>query len=196
MSKTLYCIRHGLAEHNINYGKFGSTTFYDPNFVDTSLVKEGFDQANQLRESWKEIDDIELVIVSPLQRTLQTAIEIFKEKEVPILSLEIVREYPLGKQTCNKRSPLSILKKKYPRVNFHDFKSENDEVWLSHREETIDELNVRIDLFKQYILQRPETKIAFINHGSFIGQMKDNHIRYLDNHQEELKHCYPYVMKL
>lgn len=196
MSKTLYCIRHGLAEHNINYEKFGSKTFYDPKFVDTSLVKEGFDQARELCESWKEIDDIELVIVSPLQRTLQTAIEIFKEKEVPILSLEFVREYPLGKQTCNKRSPLSVLKKKYPRVNFHGFTSENDELWLPHREETLDELNGRIEKFKQYILQRPETKIAFINHGSFIGQLKDNHIRYLDNHQEELKHCYPYVMKL
>ena len=35
MSKNLYCIRHGLAEHNINYLKYGCKTFYDPNFVDT-----------------------------------------------------------------------------------------------------------------------------------------------------------------
>jgi len=74
----LYCIRHGIAEHNINYHKFGSSTFCDPNFTDTSLVQEGFIQAQTLRNSWRQLKDIELVIVSPLKRTLQTATEFLK----------------------------------------------------------------------------------------------------------------------
>ena len=44
LSKTLYCIRHGLSEHNINYFKYGSKTFYDPMFTDTKLVEDGVHQ--------------------------------------------------------------------------------------------------------------------------------------------------------
>jgi len=76
--KNIYCIRHGLAEHNINYHKYGVQTFYDPNYVDTKLLTHGFKQASELRETWEDINNIELVIVSPLRRTLQTANELFK----------------------------------------------------------------------------------------------------------------------
>lgn len=196
MSKNIYCIRHGVAQHNINYFKYGSKTFSDPNFVDTHLVSEGYQQAKHLHDTWTNIDSIELVIVSPLQRTLQTAVEIFKDRSIPIVALDYVREFPLGGHTCNKRSSLELLKKKYPMVEFIDFKTDNDEMWLSHREETLDELNKRIELFKSYVSLRSETNIAFVNHSSFIGQMKDKAIKYLDNGGEELKHCHPYLMKL
>ena len=52
------------------------------------------------------------------------------------------------------------------------------------------------ELFKSYVSLRSETNIAFVNHSSFIGQMKDKAIKYLDNGEEELKHCHPYLMKL
>ena len=196
MSKLLYCIRHGLAEHNINYSKYGLSTFYDPNYVDTSLIPEGFQQAIELRNNWKQLNSIELVIVSPLKRTLQTAVELFKEHPVPMISLECSREYPMGLQTCNKRSPRESLKSKYPHINFDDLQTNYDEMWFPHREETIDELNLRIEKLKQFIIDRPETNIALIGHSSFIGQMKDNHIRYLENNEQELKHCFPYSIKL
>lgn len=196
MSKYIYCIRHGLAEHNKNYNKYGVTTFYDPKFCDTRLISEGFSQASKLRETWKDIDKIELVVVSPLLRTLQTANELFKNRNVPIIALELCREYPMGLQTCNKRSSKQTLIDKFPHINFDDLQTDNDNLWLSHREESIDELNLRIDKFKEFIYNRPETNIAFVNHSSFIGQMKDSHIRYLENNEEELKHCYPYLIKL
>jgi broad specificity phosphatase PhoE len=196
MSKNIYCIRHGIAEHNMNYLKYGSSTFYDPQFVDTSLVQEGFNQAKQLGETWKDIDTIELVIVSPLKRTLQTACEIFKDKQVPMIALEYVREFPLGKHTCNKRSSKDMLVAKYSHINFDSLQSNQDDIWMSHREETIEELNLRIQKLKEFIASRSETNIALVNHSSFIGQMKDQEIKYLDNGQEELKHCYPYLINL
>jgi broad specificity phosphatase PhoE len=196
MSKLLYCIRHGLAEHNINYYKYGVSTFYDPEYYDTKLISEGIQQAQELSKTWNELSDIELVIVSPLKRTLQTATEIFKNHPVPMIALENSREYPMGKQTCNKRSSKESLILKYPNINFDDLQTNYDEMWFPHREETLDELNLRIDKMKHFIMSRPETNIALIGHSSFIGQMKDNHIRYLENNEEELKHCYPYLMKL
>ena len=48
----------------------------------------------------------------------------------------------------------------------------------------------------QFIKSRPESRIAIVNHSSFIGQFKDKEIKYLDNGQEELKHCFPYEIKI
>ena len=196
MSKLVYCIRHGLSQHNTNYLKYGVSTFYDPNFTDTELLPEGLQQATELRESWYELKNIELVIVSPLRRTLATAREIFKDIDVPMIALDFVREYPLGLQTCNKRSAKEYLMKEYPKVNFDSLQTNYDELWYPEREETIEELDSRILEFKDFLNTRSETKIAFVNHSSFIGKMKDNEIKNLENGQEELKHCFPYLLKL
>lgn len=206
MSKSLYCIRHGLAEHNVNYLKYGCKTFYDPNFVDTSLVEDGFKQASNLGETWlnkkdpsgtgSNIDDIELVVVSPLKRTLQTATEIFKDTSIPIISFELAREYPIGGHTCNKRSQKEYLMKMFPNINFDDIKDGEDYLWNPEVEESIHELDLRINIFKKFIEGRPEKNIALVGHSSFIGQLKDNHIKYIENGEEELKHCYPYLIKI
>jgi broad specificity phosphatase PhoE len=196
MIKTLYCIRHGLAEHNVNYLKHGCKTFYDPKFVDTSLVEEGFKQASTLGETWSKIYDIELVIVSPLKRTLQTATEIFKGKSVPIISFELAREYPIGRQTCNKRSSKEYLMEAFPKINFDDIKAGEDYLWDPDEQESIQELNLRIDIFKKFIESRTEKNIALVGHASFIGQLKDKHIKYIENGEEELKHCFPYLIEL
>ena len=144
------------------------------------LTVEGTDHLSQLKISWKEIDNIELVIVSPLKRTLETASIIFEGKNIPIIALDICREYPLGNHTCNKRSNKEELELLYPNINFNDLKSNRDNIW-SHKIENIESLNNRIILTKKFIKNRKENNIAFINHSSFIGQMKDNYIKYLDN---------------
>ena len=103
MNKNIYLIRHGEAQHNINYLKYGSKTFYDINFIDTKLTPNGHKQSSNLNKLWKNINDIEIVLVSPLYRTLETATNIFKNYNIPIISLEDLREFPNTKHTCNKR---------------------------------------------------------------------------------------------
>ena len=192
LHKTLYCIRHGVAEHNINYFKYGSQTFYDPQFTDTKLVDEGIQQATSLRDSWTQLKDIDLVVVSPLMRTLQTAEILFNGTNKPIIALDYIREYPLGLHTCNKRSSKEEYMKLFPKVDFSNLQTNNDEVWSSTKEESKESLNSRIQELLQFVKSRSETNIALVNHCSFIGQLKDQEIKYLDNGQEELKHCYPY----
>jgi len=196
MNKTLYCIRHGKALHNELYKIHGSSTFYDGDYRDTVLTPEGEKQSLDLGNNWIDKKNIELVIVSPLKRTLQTAYNIFKNTGISIIALDFTMEFPLGLHTCNKRSNLEELKILYPTIDFSNIIENKDVLWKSDREETIGELNLRIGELYYYIYTRPEKKIAFVNHSSFIGQMKDNHIKYLDNGEEELKHCYPYVINL
>ena len=94
MKKVLYCIRHGTALHNVLFWEQGEIVY--EKYRDTPLVKKGVDEAKALGETWEDIDKIELVIVSPLLRTLQTADNIFCKKDVPMIALDCVREYSQG----------------------------------------------------------------------------------------------------
>lgn len=194
--KNIYCIRHGTALHNILYKKYGTSIFSNSEYKDTLLTPEGHNQSIQLGNTWDKINDIELIIVSPLKRTLQTAHNIFKNKNIPMIALDYCREFPLGLHTCNKRSSKEELEILYPNVDFSSLKTNYDELWFPKREETINELNDRIKQVIDFIKSRPETNIAFVNHNSFIGQFKDKKILLMDNGSQELKHCTPYLMQI
>ena len=81
----LYLIRHGEAQHNVLFKQHGMKTFFDQNYCDTKLTELGYNQAIRLGETWEEIDKIDLVLVSSLTRTLQTAQNIFKDKNIKII---------------------------------------------------------------------------------------------------------------
>ena len=195
MSKLLYLIRHGLAIHNENFLKYGEKTFFDPKYVDTHLTKEGVQQSLQFGKTWQNIDDIELVLVSPLYRTLETAANIFKDKDVPIISLEELREYPIGRHTCNKRSSRDILIYDFPHINFDNIKGE-DYLWTSDIGEEISSLEKRIDNIKNYIKSRKEKTICIVSHTKFLEKMKYDKISLMEGGKSEIDHCFPYTMNL
>ena len=195
MSKALYLIRHGKALHNELFDSMGTKAFRIPDVIDSPLVKEGHKQSLHLGSSWLEKEEIEVVLVSPLTRALQTAQNIFQNTKIPILCQEFLREYPIGEDTCNKRSDTNILIQNFPLVDFSDIHSKTDTLWTEKRE-TINELDGRIQNMITYIQNRPENKIAIVGHSSYIGQFKDNKISYKENGDEDLKHCYPYYYKL
>ena len=39
MSKTIYCISHGLSLHNLLYHKYGSDIFTSPDYIDNAISK-------------------------------------------------------------------------------------------------------------------------------------------------------------
>ena len=196
MSKRIFLIRHGYSLHNQLYPKMGMSAFYDNEVIDSPLLKKGRDEAQELRNKESIYQymttKVELVLVSPLVRALETASIIFKDSNIPIVCQEFLREFPNGKQMCNQRSEIVSRIKEYPHINFENIVSNKDIYWNEDRHETLDELNKRIEITKKYLFNRPEQTIAIVGHGSFIGQFKDNHIGYIENGDEELKHCYPY----
>ena len=195
MSKLLYLIRHGKALHNEKFIEMGMdvNAFRIPEVIDSPLTGEGHNQSINLGNNWKDKYNIELVLVSPLTRTLETAMNIFGETNIPIISKEFLREYPIGRDTCNKRSDISKLKIKFPKIYF-DIEQEKDIYWKEQEEfmENIDDLNSRINLMKKYIFNLKEKNIAIVGHSSHLGQFKDNYISLIENGDTELKHCHPY----
>ena len=191
MSKSLYLIRHGHSLHNELFHKIGVQAFRIPATIDSPLTQEGHLQSIELGQSWQKKKEIELVLVSPLTRTLETCMNIFGDTEIPIISQEFLREYPIGEDTCNKRSSLTLLKNKFPKIKFQ-LDVDQDTLWKEDSRENMIELEQRLEKMITYLQKRHEKNIAIVGHSSFFGQFKDNHIGYIENGDEELKHCWPY----
>ena len=189
MEKTIYCIRHGYALHNKLFWDIGRRAYNE--YRDTPLLEEGYEQAKKLNSSWNELKNVELVVVSPCHRTLETACFVFKNKNIPFIAKDFLIEYPIGGyENCNRRKDISDLRYKYPYINFE---ITDDVLNWSERKETILELENRIEEMVYWIGKRKENHIAIVTHSSFLGQFKDKKI---GDEKNELKHCHPYKMKL
>jgi broad specificity phosphatase PhoE len=191
MRRIIHCIRHGVAEHNILYPLIGKKAYYGEENTDTKLVQTGIDQAITLGKNWGEKKKIDLVVVSPLSRTLQTASYIFQGIHVPILTHELLREYPMGMETPNKRSNKDLLENIYPNINFSLLLSNKDNLWREDKEETPEELRIRVKKIKEWLKRRPEKNIALISHATFIYQFLYDIFN--DDEMHEVQHCLPYT---
>lgn len=187
MSKTLYCIRHGLAVHNVMYAQIGTRAFTE--YYDTPLLHEGFVQANELGNNWPDKSKIELVVVSPLLRTLQTCVNIFDTSVVPTIAHDSLLEFPFGgNEYCNLRKERSILERNFPHIMFDipEFPEWNIERSTSR------DLEKRIEKFLEFLQGRSETHIAVVSHSSYLSYFLYDNIDY----NNELHHCKPYIYQL
>tara|TARA_Y100000590_G_C15576728_1_gene960733 strand:+ start:144 stop:716 length:573 start_codon:yes stop_codon:yes gene_type:complete len=184
MNKVLYCIRHGIATHNKLFPLIGNKAYRE--YRDTRLICDGLNQAKQLRQTWKEKDDVELIIASPSRRTLETAVLIFHNK--PIVALDCLLEYPIGgTDICNRRMDRSELGILYPYVYLSQIPT-NELEWKGENE-SIEQLNARIQTMKNWIFARPEKTIAIVGHSWFLEQFM---VGKMGDENNELKHCFPY----
>ena len=195
MSKTLHCIRHGTALHNVNFPKMGRQAYTE--FRDTPLVDYGHIESLQFGSKWKDLDKMELVVVSPLTRTIQTAQNIFvTSPNIPIIAVDYLKEHPQSEELCNNRQAVSFLKEKYPFIDFSNITENNDGMFQAKKRADNIELKYlheRIENFKKWILGRPEKIIAIVGHSSFFGEMLFNKI---GDEENELIHCHPYIYDL
>ncbi|GLD91938.1 hypothetical protein PINS_up000471 [Pythium insidiosum] len=113
---------------------------------------------------------LDLVVVSPLDRTLDTYEHAFADVAVdaPVIALEIARE-TLGVCTCDRRLPMTSKRAAHPNVDFHLVKDEEDTWWTQDHRETDAEIEARAAEFMRYLLEeRPERRIAVVSHSGFI----------------------------
>ena len=195
MVKTLYCIRHGTSEHNVRYKEVGNIAFNEK--MDTQLVNIGINESINLGNTWNKRDNIDLVIVSPLTRTLQTCNNIFKNTNTNVIVLDNLIEYPQHSEICNKRQNKHDIKQKYHTFDFSQLPETRE--WDSSKTETLKELYSRCNNIKKWILNRPEKNICIVAHCSFLlAFMNDNMTKDKIEKicEDGLKHCYPYKMEL
>jgi len=192
--KNIICIRHGKAFHNVLSDKIGEKAFSLKESFDAPLVEEGILQAKELGENSKQLKKIDIVFVSPLTRTLQTAENIFeKNKIVRIVALDKMKEFPQGIEICNKRRNRIELKEKFKKVDFSLLDSDSDQMWREDRYEKIEELKQRIKEFKQFIMNENYNNIAIVSHNNFLKELL---FQNCDDETYNLDHCNPYKLDL
>jgi broad specificity phosphatase PhoE len=180
--KDLYFIRHGTALHNDLFWDIGNEAY--TKWRDTPLTHKGFCEADNLSKCWDKIMDVEMVITSPLLRTLQTATTIFNRKLLNIHACDLLVEYPIGgNEICNYRKNKSMLECMFPTV---DFRCCNEEFKWSKDKETEQDLEGRLETFKDYLRSINEEKIAVVAHSCVINKWFYND---LGNEKLDLKHC-------
>ena len=136
-------------------------------------------------ENWKERKEIELIIVSPLQRTLETCECVFgKYNNVPVIAMDTLLEYPQGSHTPNFRKSKSELKLFFPSYTFeiNEYSPEYKE------EETHEQFRQRVNILNDWLLTRTEHHIALIGHNSFLKEFL--------NLNKTIEHCTPMIKYL
>ncbi|PXF46710.1 Phosphoglycerate mutase-like protein 1 [Gracilariopsis chorda] len=180
--KVVHLIRHGQGTHNLFAMSFpkgrlcmctrglpGCPYLNDEHF-DAHLTLRGRRQATAAGPRLLQTaSPPEVVFVSPLSRTLQTAtIALSKcpNLRVPVIAEELTRERN-GVHPCDKRSAREHVEATYPTVDFSNIEYGPDPLWTLKRE-TEDELAARGKRFFLSLKDRPETTFAVFSHSSFL----------------------------
>jgi len=188
--KTLHLIRHAEGIHN----EAERVSTMDPpssillekhsglKFWDSPLTPLGESQCFNLQKQIKSlslIEDLDLVVVSPLTRTLQTAFLSLgtpEDAKVPWVATELCRER-IANFTCDGRRKISVLKEEFPGVDFSLVQSDEDVLYHQTKEDS-EKVQERGREFLKWVSTRDESNIAVVTHSFFIyhllTQFKDN----------------------
>ncbi|RYR42147.1 hypothetical protein Ahy_A08g038606 isoform A [Arachis hypogaea] len=191
--KTLHLVRHAQGFHNVE-GDKNPDAYLSYDLFDANLTPLGWSQVDNLRKHVKTSDvskGIELVIVSPLLRTMQTAVGVFGGEAYtdgitapplmndnvgdsgrpaisslncpPFIAVEQCREH-LGVHPCDKRRSITEYRNMFPAIDFSLIESDEDILWKPDIRETNEEVVARgLKLWK-----RKEKEIAVVSHSGFL----------------------------
>ncbi|XP_012449044.2 phosphoglycerate mutase-like protein 1 [Gossypium raimondii] len=128
LCKTVHLVRHGQAMHNVE-GDINREALLSPHLFDAQLSPLGLHQVGKLREDVHAsglLKRIELVVTSPLYRTMQTAFGVFGSTESnedagvnhpQIMAVELCRDR-MGVRPCDMRRRVSECQALFPSIDF------------------------------------------------------------------------------
>ena len=167
-SKTVHMIRHGQSTFN---AATATTPWSDPMLFDAPLTDHGVDQATALRPVTAALG-IELVVSSPLTRAIQTALLAFGETSgVPVVVEALLRERL--EASCDVGRPADALAADFPALAFDHLPDPwwhwdggSDKRAIALEPDHI--FSSRVDAFRAWLDQRPESILAVVGHGAFL----------------------------
>ena len=165
--KSVWLIRHGESEHN---------TSSDWGIRDPGLTEKGWKQAKALKHEtllkgvlghYGPDEVAQLVIVSPLRRTLQTALAVADgmrslnaaaSQKVPIIALSDLQE--TSDSPCDTGHPAHILEAEFPEVDFRGLAED----WFDKQAKWNYSTADRVTRLCEFLASRPEQRIVCIGH--------------------------------
>lgn len=180
--KIVHLVRHAEGYHNIA-GREDPRGYLREDLVDAELSELGYQQCKELHQQSKgRFKNVELLVVSPMNRTIQTAYHSFHhlEGKIPWITVEEIREVT-GLHPCDRRLNISQHSQRYPFVNFDLIKSDEDQLFPRYTSrEPIEDVEQRAIDFLHWLKSRPEKEIIVVTHSAFL--------RYLFRNALEMNH--------
>ncbi|MFO1302494.1 MAG: histidine phosphatase family protein [Burkholderiales bacterium] len=165
---TILCIRHG--ESTFNAAWAASPT--DPMHWDARLSARGREQVRQARASLAE-HPVELVLVSPLTRAIETALGLFEDhpaspavEVVPLLRERVENSCDVGRRPAELAAEFSRLSFAHMTDVWWHAEGEPDERGICVEPDA--RVQARVATFRQSLHARPERTIAVVGHGTFL----------------------------
>ncbi|KAE8666756.1 Phosphoglycerate mutase-like protein 2 [Hibiscus syriacus] len=165
---TLHLVRHAQGVHNVA-GEKDHVAYSSEEYFDAHLTPLGWQQADNLRKHVHETGlskKVDLVIVSPLLRTMQTAVGVFGGEEykdginVPPLmeSIHVIEE------EASRSIDISFLQ----LIFLWQIESDYDVLWVADIRERNKDVAARGMKFLNWLWTRKEKEIAIVTHCGFL----------------------------
>ncbi|KAI5355827.1 hypothetical protein L3X38_008722 [Prunus dulcis] len=196
-SKTLHLVRHAQGIHNVE-GEKDHSAYMSYDLFDAHLTPLGWNQVDNLHKHVQACGlskRVELVITSPLLRTMQTAVGVFGGGAYsdgidvpplmvanagnsnhpaisslncpPFIAVELCREH-LGVHPCDKRRSVSEYQPLFPAIDFSLIENEDDILWTPDIREKNEDVASRGLKFLNWLWTRKEKEIAIVTHSGFL----------------------------
>ncbi|GLT58169.1 hypothetical protein SLA2020_310880 [Shorea laevis] len=195
--KTIHLVRHAQGIHNVE-GDKNFKALLSPEYADAHLTPLGWQQVDNLRKDVQNCGltkRIDLVVMSPLMRTLQTAVGVFGGEgytdrmdaapfmvtnagkssraaisslnSPPFIALDLCRERMKG-HPCDNSRRISDYQFLFPAVDFSQIESDEDTFWKADVLEPVEDVVTRSSKLINWLLKREEKEIAIVSHGGFL----------------------------
>jgi len=174
-SKRIHFIRHAQSEHNARFEAADNelSVRHDPGLRDAPLTVLGQGQARALQGEVAALRGIELVVVSPLTRAVQTTLAAFADHPAPRIVHDLPREHL--QSFCDIGRAPAALTCDFPVFAFDHLA---DPWWHvgdaddgPYAREPEDVLAGRVASFADWLSARPEAEIAVVGHGAFLRHL-------------------------
>ena len=174
-TKLVLFLRHGEGIHNVATAQHGAAAWDShvsklPEYVDAPLTPLGVDQArdarcmldHEVQHGGLQLDG---VVVSPLDRTLDTYATAFANQQgTPAVVLELARE-TLGVAQCDRRKPRGPKQAAFPALDFGGVTDDADPWWRPDDRESDAQIDARARALLHHLFyERPEQAIAVVAH--------------------------------
>lgn len=172
--KRIHFIRHAQSQHNARAATAPDEDLLrrDPTLRDAPLTELGHQQALALAAEVSRLRQIELVVVSPLTRAIQTTLAAFHDHPAPRLVQALHREHL--DSWCDIGQSPAALAHAFPMLDFDHL----DDPWWHvgdgaepYVQEPIEALDRRVSTFADWLRARPEGCIAVVGHGTFLRRL-------------------------
>jgi len=170
--KVVHFIRHAQGTHNLAVSQEGELAYSSWNYRDARLTPQGVAQS---AEAVRITDAMtfDTVLISPLSRTLQTAIAAIPSQHGNMAAEELVRER-IGLNPCDYRRERHELQSEFPQINFDLLPSESDTLWSRDRE-SLEALQNRCDAFLTKLFDGQLTAackyVGVVTHNDFLTML-------------------------